>query len=49
VTPLDCRLRLVGSSEFSGFDTRIELVRVDNLFDMLQELFPVLNARIDRN
>jgi D-amino-acid dehydrogenase len=49
VTPLDSRLRLVGTAEFTGFDTRIEQVRVDNLFDMLQALFPALDARIDRN
>lgn len=48
VTPLDHRLRLVGTAEFTGFDTRIEQVRVDNLFDMLQALFPALDARIDR-
>ncbi|MEQ9562142.1 MAG: D-amino acid dehydrogenase [Woeseiaceae bacterium] len=49
VTPLDSRLRLVGTAEFTGFDTRIEQVRVDSLFDMLQALFPALDARIDRN
>jgi D-amino-acid dehydrogenase len=49
VTPLDSRLRLVGTAEFTGFDTRIEQVRVDNLFDMLQALFPAVDARIDRN
>lgn len=49
VTPLDHRLRLVGTAEFTGFDARIEQVRVDNLFDMLQALFPALDARIDRS
>jgi D-amino-acid dehydrogenase len=48
VTPLDHRLRLVGTADFTGFDTRIEQVRVHNLFDMLQALFPALDARIDR-
>ena len=48
MTPLDHRLRLVGTAEFTGFDTRIEQVRVDNLFDLLQALYPSVNARVDR-
>ena len=49
VTPLDHRLRLVGTAEFTGFNTRIDQVRVDNLFDMLKALFPLVDARIDRS
>lgn len=48
VTPLDHRLRLVGTAEFTGFDTRIDQVRIDNLFDMLRALFPAIDARIER-
>jgi D-amino-acid dehydrogenase len=48
VTPLDQRLRLVGTAEFTGFDTLVRQVRVDNLFDLLQALFPSVDARIDR-
>jgi D-amino-acid dehydrogenase len=48
VTPLDHRLRLVGTAEFTGFRKQIDQVRVDNLFDLLHALFPSIDARIDR-
>jgi D-amino-acid dehydrogenase len=48
VTPLDHRLRLVGTAEFTGFDSRVQQLRVDNLFDLLQALFPKIDARVDR-
>jgi D-amino-acid dehydrogenase len=48
VTPLDHRLRLVGTAEFTGFDKRLDQVRIDNLFDLLRALFPSLDARVDR-
>lgn len=49
VTPLDHRLRLVGTAEFTGYRKQIDQVRVDNLFDLLQALFPSLDARIERS
>jgi D-amino-acid dehydrogenase len=48
VTPLDHRLRMVGTAEFTGFRKQIDQVRVDNLFDLLKALFPSIDARIDR-
>ncbi len=48
ITPLDHRLRLVGTAEFTGFDKRLDQVRIDNLFDLLEALFPSIDARIDR-
>ncbi len=48
VTPLDHRLRLVGTAEFTGFRKQIDQIRVDNLFDLLGALFPSIDARIDR-
>jgi D-amino-acid dehydrogenase len=49
VTPLDHRLRLVGTAEFTGFRKQIDQVRVDNLFDLLHALFPSIDARVDRS
>jgi D-amino-acid dehydrogenase len=48
ITPLDHRLRLVGTAEFTGFNKRLDQVRIDNLFDLLKALFPAIDARIDR-
>ncbi|MGH8223646.1 MAG: FAD-dependent oxidoreductase, partial [Woeseiaceae bacterium] len=48
VTPLAKRLRLVGTAEFAGYDTRVDPVRIDNLFDMLKALFPAVEAGLDR-
>lgn len=48
VVPLDSRLRMVGTAEFAGYNTRIEQVRVDNLLGLLEKLFPRIAARIDR-
>ena len=49
VTPLGSRLRFVGTAEFAGFDTRIQPVRIDNLFNLLGRLYPHLVDRIDRS
>ncbi|MEM8798847.1 MAG: FAD-dependent oxidoreductase [Pseudomonadota bacterium] len=49
VTPLGSRLRLVGTAEFTGFDPRMRQTRIDNLFRLLEELFPDIARRIDRS
>ena len=49
VTPLGNRLRFVGTAEFAGFDTRIQPARIDNLFNLLNRLYPHLVERIDRS
>lgn len=48
VSPLGDRLRLVGTAEFTGRDTRIRAERIDNLFALLERLFPEHAPRIDR-
>lgn len=48
VTPLGRRLRIVGTAEFAGYDTAIQPERIDNLFNLLQWLYPGVAARVDR-
>lgn len=48
MTPLGDRLRMVGTAEFTGFDTTINTVRTDNLYDMFEALLPGVAAQVDR-
>lgn len=48
VAPLGSRLRIVGTAEFAGYDTELRPERLDNLFNLLQWLYPDVAARIDR-
>jgi len=48
VTPLGKRLRIAGTAEFIGFDTRIEQKRIDNLFTILEGLYPHIASQISR-
>lgn len=49
VTPLGCRLRLVGTAEFAGFDKSIVQSRIDNLFDLLESVLPEVAEQVDRD
>ena len=49
MTPLGNRLRMVGTAEFTGFDTRINPVRADNLYDMFETILPGIAAQVDRS
>ncbi len=49
ITPLGDRLRFVGTAEFAGFDTSIAKERIDNLFELLNRLYPHLAGRIDKS
>ena len=49
VTPFGNRLRMVGTAEFTGFDTRIDPVRTDNLYSLYEELFPTIASRTDKS
>lgn len=46
LTPFGSRLRMVGTAEFTGFDTRIDPVRTDNLLRLFRELLPDVAARV---
>lgn len=48
ITPMDGRLRMTSTVEFSGFDKRIDQARIDDLFLLLEELYPRIASRIDR-
>ena len=47
MTPLGHRLRMVGTAEFTGFDTSINTVRTDNLYSMFKKMLPSIAARVD--
>ena len=48
-TPLGNRLRMVGTAEFAGFDTSIDPVRINKLFEMLEMVFPDIANSINRD
>lgn len=48
MTPLGDRLRMVGTAEFTGFDTTINKVRTDNLYAMFEAILPGIAAQVDR-
>lgn len=47
VVPLGDRLRFVGTAEFTGFDPRIDPVRIDNLKSLFQRMYTHLSGDID--
>ena len=49
VVPLGQRLRLVGTAEFSGFNTEVNSDRIDSLFFVLENLFPNISAEVDKS
>ena len=48
MTPLGNRLRMVGTAEFTGFDTTIDSVRTNNLYAMFEAMLPGIAAKADR-
>jgi len=49
ITPLGNRLRVVGTAEFTGYDTCLSQARIDNLVRLLGELYPQISAEIDHD
>jgi D-amino-acid dehydrogenase len=47
VCPLGTRLRVAGTAEFAGFDTRLTASRIANLFELVRRLYPRAADRID--
>jgi D-amino-acid dehydrogenase len=47
IAPLGDRLRIAGTAEFTGFDSRLDPLRVRNLENMLSALYPQIAARAD--
>jgi D-amino-acid dehydrogenase len=48
ITPLGTRLRVAGTAEFAGFDTRLTQSRVDSLYRVFGAVYPTLAEKIDR-
>lgn len=47
ITPLGTRLRVAGTVEFAGADTRIRPERIDNLMKLLAAVYPKIAAQLD--
>jgi D-amino-acid dehydrogenase len=47
VTPLGDRIRVAGTAEFTGYDDRLTPARVQNLLDLLREIYPDYARRLD--
>jgi D-amino-acid dehydrogenase len=48
VVPIGDRLRIAGTAEFTGEDTRITRERIDMLFNLLDSVYPHISRRVDR-
>ena len=48
VCPLGERLRVAGTAEITGFDDRLTPARIDNLFKLVEQVYPQGAAQIDR-
>ena len=47
VAPIGKRLRIAGTAEFAGFDTRLNRTRIDNLVGLLRAIYPRIADRVD--
>lgn len=47
ITPLGTRLRVAGTAEFAGYDRRLRPERIQNLLNLLGELYPKVRAQLD--
>ena len=48
VCPLGGRLRVAGTAEFAGFDDRLTARRIDNLYHLMERLYPASTPLINR-
>lgn len=48
VCPLGTRLRVAGTAEFAGFDSRLTPARIDNLFELVRQVYPQGAAGLGR-
>ena len=48
VCPLGQQLRVAGTAEFAGFDTTLTHSRINNLYDLIQSIYPDESRNIDR-
>ncbi|MGH8595686.1 MAG: FAD-dependent oxidoreductase, partial [Gammaproteobacteria bacterium] len=47
VCPLGDRLRIAGTAEFAGYDRRLTRARIDNLFRLVNDLYPTFSPYLD--
>jgi len=48
ITPLEDRLRMVGTAEFAGFDLSIDAVRIKKLYEMFEIMYPEIASQVNR-
>lgn len=48
VCPLGRQLRVAGTAEFAGFDTALTPSRIANLYSLIERIYPIEAASIDR-
>lgn len=46
--PLGTHLRIAGTAEFTGFDDTLTAARIDNLYHLLEQVYPTASAGVDR-
>jgi len=49
VTPLGDRLRVAGTAEFAGFDDSLTTSRIENLYRLARNVYPLGVERVDRD
>ena len=49
INPLEKVVRVAGTGEFTGFDLSISQGRIDNLFDLLESIYPDYAASLSRD
>jgi D-amino-acid dehydrogenase len=49
VCPLGSQLRVAGTAEFAGFDTRLTRSRIDNLYRLIDSIYPDAAHFLDRD
>ncbi len=48
ITPLGNILRVAGTAEFAGYDDRLDQDRINNLYELLEEIYPNFGAAVKR-
>lgn len=48
VTPLGDRIRVAGTAEFAGHDATLRPARIENLYSLLDAVYPEFASRLDR-
>ncbi len=48
ICPLGSQVRVAGTAEFAGFDTALTRARIDNLYHLVEQVYPAGAATIER-